>query len=102
MYCCLGLDCDSSTGKLSARWSHCRLRSSFHWRYIRKIAGEQPAQEEYYRHVNDQLQHSVADDVSGFQFQNAEQRQHPKRINEIGERLGRVVDLYDPSKVNLV
>ena len=62
---------------------------------------QDPHQEQHERHVDDELQHRVADDVPRLQSEDADQRQHPERMNQIRQRLGGVVGLHHPAQMHL-
>src|ERR1700730_14880342 len=71
------------------------------WRYVRERVVKGPEQENDYRKVHHELQRRVADDVPGLQTENAQQRHHPERIDQVCERLGGVVGLHTPTEVDV-
>src|SRR5438477_11657842 len=62
---------------------------------------ENPDEEENSRHVHDELQSRVADDVSCFEAEDAEQWEHPERMDEVRERLRCVVRLHNPPEMDV-
>src|SRR5437867_11554434 len=55
-------------------------------RRVLKGVVQNPNEEENHRNVHHKLQRGVADNIARLQLQNPQQRQHPKRMNEISER----------------
>src|ERR1700761_3670474 len=51
--------------------------------------------------MHKKLHGGVANEIFGLESQNSEQWQHPERIDEVGERLGDVVDHHGPAKVSM-
>ena len=68
----------------------------------RQMAGEEPAEEEDDGCLDDQLEQAIADEVARAESKDAEQGEHKKRVNEIGQRFRGVVDLNDPAEVHVM
>ena len=71
------------------------------WRNVLQRVVQHPDEEQHERHVHHELQHRVADDVARFQAEDADERQHPERMNQIGQRFGGVVGLHHPARVHV-
>src|SRR5215471_9447746 len=62
---------------------------------------EYPYQKQHNRDVHHELQRGVTDNVARFEIEDSQKGQHPKRMNEVGERFGRVIGLHDPTEMHL-
>ena len=69
----------------------------------RRLEGviKSPHQKQHDGYQSRELEHGVADDVARFQAKDAEYRKHPKRMDQVRQRFGRVVNLDDPAQMDL-
>ena len=66
------------------------------------MPGEEPAQEKDDGDMHDHLQRAIADEIASLQPKNAEEREHPERVDQVGQGFGGVIDLHDPTEMDLV
>src|SRR5579875_1613140 len=70
------------------------------WRDKGKGAGEEPHEEKDDASVDGEIENGIADQVAGADFENADEREHPEGIDQVGQSLGGVVDLHDPAEMD--